>query len=125
MAAEAGERALKNAGLEATEIDAVIVSTCTGYLCPGLSGYVIELLGLRPDVRAFDLVGQGCAAALPNFQLGEFLILVCCSGKLPGNKKPYHPRGIRSFRIAVRMPRRTIAPRVPRAFSDCSPWRIR
>jgi alkylresorcinol/alkylpyrone synthase len=74
LASEAGGRALKTAGLEATAIDAVIISTCTGYLCPGLSGYVTELLGLRPDVRAYDLVGQGCAAALPNFQLGAALL---------------------------------------------------
>ena len=53
---------------------AVVVSTCTGYLCPGLSGYVVERLGLRRDVQAFDLVGQGCAAALPNLQLGRALL---------------------------------------------------
>ncbi len=55
-------------------IDAVVVSTCTGYLCPGLSGHVVERLGLRPDVQAFDLVGQGCAAALPNLMLGHALL---------------------------------------------------
>lgn len=74
LAIKAGQRALAQAGLAAPEIDAVVVSTCTGYLCPGLSGYVVEGLGLRPDVQAFDLVGQGCAAALPNFQLGRALI---------------------------------------------------
>jgi alkylresorcinol/alkylpyrone synthase len=74
LAAEAGARALASAGLDAAAIDAVVVSTCTGYLCPGLSGYVVERLGLRADVQAFDLVGQGCAAALPNFQLGRSLI---------------------------------------------------
>ncbi|MEJ0007606.1 MAG: hypothetical protein WDM77_14880 [Steroidobacteraceae bacterium] len=40
----------------------------------GLSGYVIESLGLRHDAQAFDLVGQGCAAALPNLSLGSALI---------------------------------------------------
>ncbi len=74
LAAQAAGRALANAGLEAGEIDAVVVSTCTGYLCPGLSGHVIERLGLRADVQAFDLVGQGCAAALPNMQLGRALL---------------------------------------------------
>ena len=64
LASEAGARALAAAGLEAADIDAVVVSTCTGYLCPGLSGYVVERLGLRADVQAYDLVGQGCAAAL-------------------------------------------------------------
>ena len=52
----------------------MIVSTCTGYLCPGLSGHVVERLGLRADVLAFDLVGQGCAAALPNLQLAHALL---------------------------------------------------
>jgi alkylresorcinol/alkylpyrone synthase len=74
LATEAGRRALLQAGLQAPDIDAVVVSTCTGYLCPGLSGYVLERLGLRADVQAFDLVGQGCAAALPNLRLGHSLL---------------------------------------------------
>ncbi len=74
LAAQAGERALADAGLSAVQIDAVVISTCTGYVCPGLSGYVIERLGLRADTQAFDLVGQGCAAALPNMQLGRALL---------------------------------------------------
>ena len=74
LAASAGQRALAKSGLDAQAIDAVVVSTCTGYICPGLSGHVIERLGLRADVQAFDLVGQGCAAALPNLQLGRALL---------------------------------------------------
>jgi predicted naringenin-chalcone synthase len=74
LASQAGRNALAQAQLQATRIDAVVVSTCTGYLCPGLSGYVIEQLGLRPDVQAFDLVGQGCAAALPNMKLADALL---------------------------------------------------
>lgn len=73
LASAAAERALASAGLAPGDIDAVVVSTCTGYLCPGLSGYVVERLGLRSDVQAFDLVGQGCAAAVPNLQLGNAL----------------------------------------------------
>ena len=74
LAAQAGERALRDAGLDGADIDAVVVSTCTGYVCPGLSGHVAERLGLRADLQAFDLVGQGCAAALPNFQLGRAML---------------------------------------------------
>lgn len=74
LAADAAQRALQNAGLTARDIDAVVISTCTGYLCPGLSGHVVERVGLRADVRAFDLVGQGCAAALPNLQLADALL---------------------------------------------------
>jgi alkylresorcinol/alkylpyrone synthase len=74
LASAAGKEALERAGLDADDIDAVAVSTCTGYLCPGLSGYVAESLGLRADVQAFDLVGQGCAAALPNMRLCSALL---------------------------------------------------
>ena len=74
LAAEAAHQALADAALAAAQIDAVVVSTCTGYLCPGLSGHVVERLGLRADVLAFDLVGQGCAAALPNLQLAQALL---------------------------------------------------
>ena len=75
LAATAATRALTAAGLDAQDIDAIVISTCTGYMCPGLSGHVVERLGLRADVQAFDLVGQGCAAALPNMQLGRALLL--------------------------------------------------
>jgi alkylresorcinol/alkylpyrone synthase len=74
LAAEAAERALVDAGIERSAIDGLVVSTCTGYLCPGLSGYVVERLGLARNLRAFDLVGHGCAAALPNWQMSDALL---------------------------------------------------
>jgi predicted naringenin-chalcone synthase len=74
LAGDAGARALAAAGVDVAAIDAIVVSTCTGYLCPGLSGYVVERLGLRTDVQAYDLVGQGCAAALPNLPLARALL---------------------------------------------------
>ncbi|MDB6032320.1 MAG: Chalcone and stilbene synthase domain protein [Verrucomicrobiales bacterium] len=74
LAAQAGERALGNAGLRADQIDGLVISTCTGYLCPGLTSYVSERLGLRADVLGLDLVGQGCVAALPNLRAGESLL---------------------------------------------------
>ncbi len=74
LATTAATRALADAGLQAGQIDAVIISTCTGYLCPGLTSYVIERLGLRSDVQALDLVGQGCGAALPNWRMADALL---------------------------------------------------
>ncbi len=74
LAAEAATQALQRAGILSEDIDAVIISTCTGYLCPGLTSYVSERLGLRPDVLPLDLVGQGCGAALPNLRTGEALV---------------------------------------------------
>jgi len=74
LAIAAARRALDNAGLKPGEIDAVLISTCTGYLCPGLTSYVSEELGLRSDVFALDLVGQGCGAALPNLRAAEAIL---------------------------------------------------
>jgi alkylresorcinol/alkylpyrone synthase len=74
LATRAARAALERAGVEAGEIDGLLISTCTGYLCPGLTSYVGEQLGLRRDVLALDLVGQGCGAALPNLRTGEALI---------------------------------------------------
>jgi polyketide synthase Type III len=74
LAADAARKALADAGMEPGEIDGLVISTCTGYMCPGLTGHVVERLGLRRDLRAYDLVGHGCAAALPNWQLGQALL---------------------------------------------------
>jgi len=74
LATQAAERALTDAKTERNQIDGLIISTCTGYLCPGLSSYVGERLGLRPDVLNLDLVGQGCGAALPNLTTAQALL---------------------------------------------------
>jgi alkylresorcinol/alkylpyrone synthase len=74
LATQAAERALLSAELVASEIDAVIVSTCTGYLCPGLTSQVSERLGLRANALGLDLVGQGCSAALPNLRTAQALL---------------------------------------------------
>ena len=74
LATRAATEALERAGLAASAIDGLLISTCTGYLCPGLTSYVGERLGLRNDIVALDLVGQGCGAALPNLRTAEALI---------------------------------------------------
>jgi predicted naringenin-chalcone synthase len=74
LATQAAERAMAEARCGAHEVDALLISTCTGYLCPGLTSYVAERLGLRPDVFALDLVGQGCGAAIPNWRTAEALL---------------------------------------------------
>jgi len=66
MATEAAERALYAAGVTPADVDTLIVNTCTGYLCPGLTSYVAEQLDLRKDIWPFDLMGMGCGGAIPN-----------------------------------------------------------
>lgn len=74
IGAQAGRRALAQAGKSPEQIDAVLISTCTGYLCPGLTSYISEALSLRPDAICLDLVGQGCGAAIPNLATADALM---------------------------------------------------
>lgn len=74
LAAAAGRKAVDQAGIPLNEVDALLICTCTGYLCPGLTSYVSELLGLRSNAFLFDLVGQGCGAALPTMNVAHALI---------------------------------------------------
>jgi predicted naringenin-chalcone synthase len=67
-AVEAARRALAEAGVNPEEITGLIVNTCTGYLCPGLSSYIAEELGLKTSISYQDLMGMGCGAAIPNLQ---------------------------------------------------------
>jgi len=57
--------ALEQARVRPADLDALLICTCTGYLCPGLTSYVAEELGLRTDAWLQDLVGLGCGAAIP------------------------------------------------------------
>ena len=74
LASEAARKALADADIAPEKVDALVISTCTGYLCPGLTSYVSQELELRPGVQGFDLVGQGCVAALPNLKAAEALV---------------------------------------------------
>lgn len=74
LAGRALTRALAQAGLAAGEIDALLVCTCTGYLCPGVTSYVAEQLGLRTDAFLQDLVGLGCGAAIPMLRAASHIV---------------------------------------------------
>ena len=68
ISVEASREALDRAGLTPDDVDAVVVNSCTGYLCPGLTSYIAEALPLRADVWPFDLQGMGCGGAVPNLE---------------------------------------------------------
>ncbi len=65
---DAIERCLEDANVDVGEIDELVAVSCTGYLCPGLSSLLIKELGLRRDVQRADLLGMGCAGAMPGVQ---------------------------------------------------------
>ena len=68
LSVEALSKSLGDAGIQATEIDALFICTCTGYLCPGLTSYVAETLGLSSHTYLQDIVGLGCGAAIPTLR---------------------------------------------------------
>lgn len=74
LAGRALALALERAGVRATDLDALLICTCTGYLCPGLTSYVAEALGLRPNAFLQDLVGLGCGAALPMLRAASHVL---------------------------------------------------
>lgn len=74
LAGRALAEALSRAGVRTEQLDALLICTCTGYLCPGLTSYVSELLGLRDNTFLQDLVGLGCGAAIPMMRAASHII---------------------------------------------------
>jgi predicted naringenin-chalcone synthase len=74
LAAIALEQACAQAGILPSVIDALLICTCTGYLCPGLTSHVSERLGLKTDALLLDLLGQGCGAAIPMLETARGIV---------------------------------------------------
>lgn len=56
------EQALTNAGLVARDIDAIIYVSCTGFMMPSLTAWLINIMGFRYDTRQIPIAQLGCAA---------------------------------------------------------------
>jgi alkylresorcinol/alkylpyrone synthase len=61
LSAEAAGRALDKAGLAPTDIDYVIYVNTTGLATPSIDARLINVMGLRRDVRRTPIWGLGCA----------------------------------------------------------------
>ena len=68
------KQAMKKSGVAPRSLDFLAVSTCTGYLCPGISSRLIETCGLRRDIRCLDVVGMGCGSAIPALEAAHNFI---------------------------------------------------
>lgn len=73
-AAAAATKGLEAAQVSPHEIGGLVVNTCTGYLCPGLTSYLAEDLELGRDLRMLDIAGMGCGGALPNLEAAAGLL---------------------------------------------------
>lgn len=56
------EQALANANVTPEEIDALVVVSCTGYLMPALTAWMINTMKFRRNVVQIPIAQMGCAA---------------------------------------------------------------
>ncbi len=71
---EVAEGCLANARMEPQDIDMIITVSCTGFMIPSLDAHLINLMGLRSDVRRLPLTELGCAAgAMALTRASEFV----------------------------------------------------
>lgn len=59
---EVVERALVNADVLPHDIDSIIYVSCTGFLMPSLTAWLINTMGFRSDTRQLPISQLGCAA---------------------------------------------------------------
>lgn len=56
------DHALANAGLARDDIDAIVLVSCTGFMMPSLTAWMINELGFRNDTAQLPIAQLGCAA---------------------------------------------------------------
>ncbi|MEV1007388.1 type III polyketide synthase [Streptomyces sp. NPDC049881] len=54
--------ALDNAGLGVRDIDLIVYVSCTGFMMPSMTAWLINTLGFRPETRQLPIAQLGCAA---------------------------------------------------------------
>lgn len=59
---EAAYRALAHADLAPCDIDMIIYVSCTGFMMPSLTAWLINTMGFRPQTRQLPIAQLGCAA---------------------------------------------------------------
>lgn len=64
LATKAATSALSDAGLDADDVDAIVVASTTGLATPSLDAAVAQRLGCKPTVTRMPVVGLGCAAGV-------------------------------------------------------------
>lgn len=70
---EAAGKALNDAGLKASDIDAIVTVSSTGIATPSIEAHVMVEMGFRVDVQRVPVFGLGCAGGLSGLSLAARL----------------------------------------------------
>ncbi|QKW47911.1 type III polyketide synthase [Streptomyces microflavus] len=54
--------ALTNADLDVRDIDMIVYVSCTGFMMPSMTAWLINSMGFRPETRQLPIAQLGCAA---------------------------------------------------------------
>ena len=79
IGSQAINKALEAANLKVEDIDFMVCTTSTGFLCPSLTAYLIQHLNFKKNIRRMDIVGMGCNAAINGLQAASAI-----SSAMPG-----------------------------------------
>ncbi|WP_258609445.1 type III polyketide synthase [Mesorhizobium sp. AR10] len=70
---DAATRAIRQAGLEAEDIDSVVTVSSTGFSVPSIEARVASEMGFRPDIERVPVFGLGCAGGVSGFSIASRL----------------------------------------------------
>ncbi len=67
------QRALDDAGVEASEINTIVMVSSTGIATPSIEAHMLTEMGFRNDVKRVPVFGLGCAGGLSGLSLASRL----------------------------------------------------
>ena len=76
LVSDVARRAIKEAGLDVSDISKLVVVSSTGFLGPGLDCELIKNLGLTRSVDRTLIGFMGCAAAMNGFRNANDFVTV-------------------------------------------------
>jgi predicted naringenin-chalcone synthase len=96
-------KALKSSGFSPNDIDYLIATyDSSGFLCPGLSNYLLHELSLKPELKHVSVQGMACSAFVRAIQLAEDHLAKNPDGKvmisLSGVNSPWFSNQVRGLK---------------------------
>lgn len=88
LAEKAVQKALDKASWQATDLDYIISVSCTGIMIPSIDAYLINSMGMRPDIYRLPVTEMGCVAGVSGLIYAQQFLTAnpgkkscCCSDR--------------------------------------------